>query len=334
MLISKSNNKSKLYNIIALARPRTWIFASMSFFLGYSLTNTIDISKMIIGIVIFALITAGANLVNSYYDRFEDEINQPVRTDMLNVIGLKNMKNLLFGLYTVVMQLATLMGVGCYIITVIAVLDSIFYSAPPIRFKKNMLLGMISFTGAVALPFLGGWLINQSILDISPLFYIMTYFFFTYFTVKNIPDYLGDRKAKIKTLMTKVSAYEKGVYLSFMILFTPYILLIFFITTNLLEKKYLLLYVFIPLLLVLLQRNIHHKKNPSKLERLHTYGFLYAISFLNLILLLSVPLERAIIWVAFSYCFLLFVMKITFVDSRLEESQSQGKHNEDLVNQI
>ncbi|MBN1802858.1 MAG: UbiA family prenyltransferase [Candidatus Lokiarchaeota archaeon] len=297
----------------------------MSFFLGYSLTNSIDIFRMVIGLIIFAMITSGANLVNSYYDRFEDEINQPIRTEMLNAVGLKNMGFLLFGLYTIIMQLATLMGLGCYIIIIIAVLDSIFYSAPPIRFKKNMLLGMISFTGAVALPFLGGWLINRSILDLPPIFYIITYFFFTYFTVKNIPDYLGDQRAKIKTLMTKVSVYEKGVYLSFTILLTPYLFLLFFISTNLLEEKFFLLFAFTPLLLVLLQRNIYHKNNPSKLERLHTFGFLYAISFLNVILVLSAPLTQSIIWIAFSYCFLLFVMKIKFMDSRLEESQGQGK---------
>ncbi len=271
--------------------------------------------------------TATANLINAYYDRFEDKINQPMRTDMLNVVGLKNMKRILISIYISIIILSTLFGNFLFFIfTLIAVIDSIFYSAPPLRFKKNMITGMIAFSGVMAIPFIAGWVINKPLWQLSPLFYLITYFFFTYFSIKNIPDLLGDKKANIQTIMTKSVDYKKGIYTSFLILFTPYIALLILILSNVLSGIYFIMYIFIPFLFYLLIENLHYEKNLSRLERLHAYGFIYAVTFLNVILFLSTFLIEAIIWIIFSYSYIIFFMNIKKVDSRHEKTQGRGKH--------
>ncbi|MFX1274547.1 MAG: UbiA family prenyltransferase [Promethearchaeota archaeon] len=324
--MEKNNQRKIVSSIIALARPRTWIFASLAFFFGYLITGSWEITYLILGIIIFMLLSAAVNLVNAYYDRFEDKINQPIRTEMLEAIGLRNMKILLIGIYSVAIFLSMWINLMFFIVALIAVFDSIFYSAPPLRFKKNMLVGMIAFSGAIAIPFVAGWVINKPIWELSPMFYLITYFFFTYFSVKNIPDFLGDKKAKVKTVMTRYNKYEKGVYISFFILFTPYVLLLVLLILNMLSGVYYTMYILIPVLLYLLKENLQHENNLPRLERLHTYGFLYSVTFLNIILFLSVLSIETIVWIAFSYFYLLFFMKLRYIDSRHEESQGMGKN--------
>ncbi len=307
--------------IIALARPRTWLFATLAFFFGYVFMVPWNILTLFLGLTIFMMITASANLINAYYDRFEDEINQPYRTQMLDIVGLKNIRNILIILYTLILFLSTRINLLFFIIALIGVFDSIFYSAPPLRFKRNAITGMIAFSGIMAIPFIAGWIINKSLWQITPLFYLITFFFFTYFSIKNIPDFIGDKKANIKTAMTSFNVYEKGVYLSFFILFTPYILLLILLILQLISGIYYILYIFIPILVYLLKENLRNEGNLPRLEKLHTYGFLYSIAFLNLILFLSILTIEAILWIIFSILYLTLFMNLKTLDSRNEECQ-------------
>jgi len=320
------NTSKKFFTIIALTRPRTWIFASFAFFFGYVYMGSWNILILILGLIIYMMSTASANLINAYYDRFEDKINQPFRTDMLEIVGLKNIKIILIILYSLILLFSMLVSFLFFIIAIIAVFDSIFYSAPPLRFKRNAITGMIAFSGVMAIPFIAGWIINKPIWQLTPLFYLITYFFFTYFSVKNIPDLIGDKQAKIKTVMTTFTVYEKGVYISFLILFTPYILLFILLITQLISGIYYIMYIFIPILVYLLKENLQNEYNLPRLERLHTYGFLYSITFLNLVLFLSNFTIEAIFWIIFSYLYLFLFMNLKTLDSRNEKYQG-GDNN-------
>src|SRR5260370_14217198 len=115
------------------------------------------------------------------------------------------------------------------VVVAVGIFNSIFYSVRPLRFKARPLASLLSFSGGVGLAFLSGVSVMGSINLLNPVFLLVTYFMFTYGTVKNLPDYSGDKKAGTRTSATIFHSLGNAVRFSAILLFTPYILLIKFI---------------------------------------------------------------------------------------------------------
>ncbi len=302
--------------VFRLSRPRTWSFPTISFLLGYVLTTGWNYFQLGVGLLIACLVTGATNIVNAYADRKEDVVNQPRRVFWLDQMGRKAAIGSVIILYGFSTALSIYLGLAYMFVLSLGVFNSLFYSLPPLRFKARPLPSLISFSGAVGLAFLAGTSVTGRISFASPMLWLVTYFMFTYGTVKNLPDYSGDKKAGTKTTATIFSNIGRAITFSSILLVSPYILLVSMIVVGLLPQIYFLDLILFPLLIFILY-NMRKAKNGEGLEKAHTYGFFYAISFLLFTLVVSSPTLKALGVVIGTFVWTLLVSRI-HMDSRIE----------------
>src|SRR2546425_10047824 len=106
----------------------------------------------------------------------------------------------------------------------LGILNSIFYSLPPLRFKAKPFASLVSFSGALGLPFLGGLSVRGFFDLLNPMLWLLTWFMFTYGKVKYLPDYFGHMKAGIRISATIFKDGRKAVLFSGTLVSTPNIL--------------------------------------------------------------------------------------------------------------
>ncbi len=273
--------------------------------------------RLLIGIMAACLVTASTNLVNAFADRREDLVNQPSRALWLERIGPLEVLAVAFVLYAIAEAVSITLGSLFMIVLGLGILDSVFYSLPPLRLKANPIRSLVSFSGAVGLAFLGGMSINGSIDIFNPFLLLCTYFMFAYGAVKNLPDYHGDKRASIKTSATVFPTIGDAIVFSSVLLFTPYLLLIGLILAGVLGTIYLFDLGFC-VILSLIIREMRLTMTPQGLEKAHTIGFFYAISFLMFTLVLMAPTLFTLGVVVGAYSWTLLVSKVN-VDSRAEK---------------
>jgi 4-hydroxybenzoate polyprenyltransferase len=302
--------------LFRLSGPRTWVFPSFSFILGYAVGGGGQLSQIGIGIAVASLVTAATNIINAYADRKEDATNQPQRLFWLGQIGSRHITASLVVLYSSAVALAVYLGPLFMLVLGIGILNSVFYSLPPLRFKAKPFASLASFSGALGLPFLGGLGVRGSLDLLNPMLWLLTWFMFTYGTVKNLPDYFGDMKAGIRTSATVFKNVKMAVLFSCTLLSTPFILLVAFLSLGLLEPIYIADFALIPLFAFIIIEMLR-AKDPAGLEKAHTLGFFYAISFLLFTLVLTSPTIQSLVMVLVAYLWTLTVAKVS-VHSRVE----------------
>ena len=302
--------------LFRLSGPRTWVFPSFSFILGYAIGGGGQLSQIGIGIAVASLVTAATNIVNAYADRKEDATNQPQRLFWLGQIGSRQIATSLVVLYSGAAALAVYLGPLFTLVLGFGILNSIFYSLPPLRFKAKPFVSLVSFSGALGLPFLGGLSIRGSLDFLNPMLWLLTWFMFTYGTVKNLPDYFGDLKAGVRTSATIFKNVRKAVLFSATLLSTPFIFLVGLVAIGFLGPIYIVDLALVPLLIFILSEMLR-AKDSAGLEKAHTLGFFYAISFLLFTLVLTSPTLQSLVMVLVAYFWALVVAKIS-VHSRVE----------------
>jgi 4-hydroxybenzoate polyprenyltransferase len=302
--------------VFRLARPRTWAFPSLGFLLGFNLIGGGSLFQLLVGLAVASLVTASTNIVNAYADRREDAVNQPSRVLWLNRIGSHGAFVGAFGFYVAAVGLSVFLGPLFMLVLGVGIFNSLFYSLPPLRFKAKPLPSLVSFSGAVGLAFLSGMSIGGSVNLLNPVFWLATYFMFTYGTVKNLPDYAGDRKARTRTSATIFRDIRSAVIFTGVLLFTPYLLLIILVLGGWLSTFYLLDLVLSPILALIVVQ-MWKTRTSQGLEKAHTLGFFYAISFLVFTLVLVSPSIASLVTVIGVFLWTLVVSRIR-VDSRVE----------------
>ncbi len=225
--------------LFRLSGPRTWVFPSFSFILGYAVGGGGELAQIGIGIAVASLVTAATNIINAYADRKEDATNQPQRLFWLGQIGSRQITASLLLLYSISTALALYLGPFFTLVLGLGIFNSIFYSLPPLRFKAKPIASLLSFSGALGLPFLGGLSVRGSLDLLNPMLWLLTWFMFTYGTVKNLPDYFGDMKAGIRTSATIFKNVKKAVLFSGTLLSTPYIVLVTLVALGFLGPIYI-----------------------------------------------------------------------------------------------
>ncbi len=302
--------------VFRLSRPRTWTFPTIGFLLGYTLAGGAALFQMGLGLGVAALVTAATNIVNAYADRKEDTVNQPRRVLWLDQIGSSGAVTTSILLYMSAVALGLFLGPLFLVVLAFGILNSVFYSMPPFRFKARPLPSLISFSGAVGLAFLSGVSIQGSVNLLNPVFWLVTYFMLTYGTVKNLPDYTGDKKAGTRTSATIFHTIKNATSFSSILLLTPYVLLLALVASGELATIYLADLIMLAILAFILQA-ILKAKTSEKLEHLHTFGFFYAISFLLFTLVLASTTIQSLATITGVYLWILLVSRVNF-DSRSE----------------
>ena len=303
--------------LFRLAGPRTWVFGSASFILGYVLSGGLSLFSVVIGVAIASLVTASTNIVNAYADRKEDAVNQPARAFWLDQVGDKGVRATSIFLYCMSIVLSVFLSPLFIFILFLGILNSVFYSVRPFRFKSHPLSALISFSCALALPFLGGLSVNGTPDLFSPMLWLVTYFMFCYGTVKNLPDYVGDKKAGVRTSATIFNRVGSAVLFTGILLFTPHILLLGLVGFGFLQPIYLADLLLLPLLGFVFFK-MHRARNSEQLEHAHTLGYFYAITFVLATLVLSTLTVAALVIVVVAYSWAFLVSKSS-LHSRVEK---------------
>ena len=311
--------------VFRLSRPRTWTFPAASFLLGYVLTAGWNITQLGIGLIIASFVTAATNIVNAYADRKEDVVNQPRRVFWLDQMGQKATIGAVIVFYGFSAALSIYLGLAYMIVLAFGIFNSAFYSLPPLRFKAHPLSSLISFSGAVGLAFLAGTSVTGHVNLLNPVLWLVTYFMFTYGTVKNLPDYSGDKKAGTKTTATVFGNIRRAVKFTTIILISPYVFLVGLTITGFLPAIYYAELILTPLLIFILH-NMWTARSSEGFEKMHTYGFFYAISFLLFTLVVSSPSLKSLGVVVSAFLWTLLVSRI-HIDSRIESRDWEHNSN-------
>jgi 4-hydroxybenzoate polyprenyltransferase len=197
----------RLRTVVMLGRPRTCIVGVVCYALGYTLISDRINWYPLFGM--FMVLIAGllANLYNACSDLQEDSHNLPGRVWLVTTAGFRWLKRVTLLLSAVVIGGAAAYG-GRYVLLAAAVLLGVHqYSFRPLRLKAHPVTDLLTFSLAVFGPFLLGYfgaLRNVTLPSRSA--WLWTGFLILWFCAKcitkNIPDYLGDREAKLRTTVT------------------------------------------------------------------------------------------------------------------------------------
>lgn len=301
-----------LKTTLKLARPRTWIFVVLSYIIGWSgISLSFDFFA---GMIAFIMLVVNVNLLNAYTDVEEDSKNLPFRVNLVEQIGQRNLLRLCALLYLIAIAIAILLSILFFLVFIVAMLDTIFYSVKPLRLKANPVLSLLAFSGAVFFPSLGGLVLNGYLQQKLILIFLLSYFFLVYGTIKNIPDFEGDKKAGLKTTATIFDTRKKAIQFAMVLLLSPYFLLSILLITNALNSIFSVLLLFLPWVCLLCYKLIGAEEF-DKLEKLHTYGFFYQTGILLTSLLLIDP---SVLTIVLSVATLIILITIQFLrlDSR------------------
>jgi 4-hydroxybenzoate polyprenyltransferase len=219
----------ELKNFIIHLRLPFQLVMFFIFLTGFVVGGYSNISNLILGaIIVYVFISGGTVAYNSYYDKDEGPVNfiknPPKPTKSLLVLSI------IFKMFGII--LAPLINFNFFIICVVCVFMSIFYSHPKFRLKtKNGLDLVINGVGYGSLSILGGWLCVTSEINFKIIFLSIIAFFLisTGLPLTQIFQYDDDKKKDGKTFVV-IFGPKKSLLISLILLFITLILFnVFFV---------------------------------------------------------------------------------------------------------
>jgi 4-hydroxybenzoate polyprenyltransferase len=226
--------------LITLGRPRTCVPGLLAYALGFSYTAAAPSWRVALGALLAFPIGFLANLHNTATDLSEDSHNLPGRVFLVAQLGYTRLLRFCTVLGAAMLAGAITLGAHFAIFMAIAVAGLHQYSAPPVRSKGRPLLGLWVFAQAVVFPFLFGWTtapgtmlstllraIAAPLLGNAPapeaalrsyrylaMWFFLTLWFMAKGTVKNLPDFEGDRAAGVRTSATVFASRREAALAS------------------------------------------------------------------------------------------------------------------------
>ncbi len=169
-----------------------------------------------------ALIGAGGNIVNDYFDRFIDAINKPWRPIPSGRIRAKTALIVSVSLIMVGVALSILLNPYCFLVTIVASILLFEYSCwiKKTGFPGNIIIGLLSF---LSILFGGLTSPNPSASLLPGLYAFLIILGREVF--KGIEDLEGDRKYNIKTLAVvagpKIAFLSGSIFLLIVVCISP-----------------------------------------------------------------------------------------------------------------
>ncbi|MBI4301401.1 MAG: UbiA family prenyltransferase [Chloroflexi bacterium] len=272
--------------LLKLARPRSWLLILPMFIFAYASTGELRYSYLALGTGIIALLTAATNLFNTWTDQAEDQINLPHRQVWIDNLGQDTLKWAIALGYLLLILMPPLVNRSFAIVIYLGIVLSIFYSWGP-RLKARPVFSSLIFSTGVIIPFTAGWVINQPLAKIDPVFFLLTCFFLTAGGLRNLPDARGDQIAAVKNLFT-IFPFTTALKLALGLLLSPYLLLAIFLSLDILPAKYLLCYLFLPFTFIIVTKALRDR-TPEQKETTLTFTYSYQLLFLLGTLLIYYP---------------------------------------------
>ena len=193
---------------IALMKPITWFAPMWAFLCGAVASgavgwNFVDVSGVFIGLLLAGPIMCGlSQVINDYFDREIDAINEPHRLIPSGKVSLQQISLTILVLATLGFGIALSFNRGVLLLTGLGFLLAMFYSVPPFRAKRNGWIGntlvSISYEG---LAWLAGHVAFATLTDSS--FVVAAFYSIGAHGIMSINDYksiAGDQLAGIRTI--------------------------------------------------------------------------------------------------------------------------------------
>lgn len=163
--------------------------------------------ELIFGAMTLVIVNAASNTLNQVYDLEIDKINKPYRPLPKKILTKDEARTIAWVLYLVTIWRITMLNRVFATLVLVIMLVTIFYSIPPLRFKKRFLLSNISIAFARGfLGFVAAWSIfDQTIHPLEePTPWAIGLLFGIYLmgavTTKDFTDIEGDSKYRMNTL--------------------------------------------------------------------------------------------------------------------------------------
>lgn len=213
------NKPSRFFSFLKLLRPLNCFMMGIAVLLGelIALRGSLYLFQSFLGFVTAFTLTGSSMVLNDYFDRFVDVVNEPTRPIPSGIIKPKEALWFAFllallGLFSALTVSLTIKDLG-FLALVVAFLSyglSVYYN---VEGKRYGFLGNLMVSGCVAVPFLYG----AFMVGIFPTHLLLIFAFMAFLSntgreiVKGIADIEGDRLRNIQTLAIKFNP-KKAAY--------------------------------------------------------------------------------------------------------------------------
>ncbi|HMR67985.1 MAG TPA: chlorophyll synthase ChlG [Anaerolineae bacterium] len=197
-----------LHRSLILMKPITWFGPMWAFLCGAVASGATAWSVTDIGLVLIGMIMAGpilcgfSQVLNDYFDRGIDAINEPHRLIPSGLVSTKQIFVTLAALLLVGLLLGIYLGPGVILMVSLGIVLALIYSAPPMRAKRNGWIGntlvALSYEG---LAWMAGHLAFASLTPASILIALL--YSLGAHGIMSINDYkgmAGDKAAGIRSI--------------------------------------------------------------------------------------------------------------------------------------
>jgi geranylgeranylglycerol-phosphate geranylgeranyltransferase len=191
---------------VRLIRPLNCVMMGFAVVIGATLTGLNDSNALwlilTLGFLTGLLLTAASMVMNDYYDRETDSVNEPKRPIPSGAIKPKEALVLAFFLTAMGFLAAYFSNLWCLLTAIIAWLVSVTYTTVG---KRSGLPGNLLVSTCVAIPFIYGSVVVTTL--VKPSVVIFAFIAFLSITgreiTKGIVDVQGDRLQSVKTLAVR-----------------------------------------------------------------------------------------------------------------------------------
>lgn len=191
----------KLRGYFVIIRPVNSLMFGFSVLIGqYLAGGSIPVlSTAFLGFTTAFSFSAAAMVINDYYDRDIDAINEPQRPIPSGLISPKEALTYAFILEIVGLVAAALTNLTCLIITIATILLSIFYTT---KGKDTGLPGNLMVSACVAMPFVyASYIVGKEPNNLLWIFGFLAFFVNTGREItKGIVDIEGDKIRNVRTI--------------------------------------------------------------------------------------------------------------------------------------
>lgn len=198
---------SKLEAYLRIMRPVNCLMMGFAVIVGAVLTKSVALTvfpqwNLILGFVTGFTLTAGSMVVNDYYDREIDTINEPSRPIPSGLI--KPIRALSYALVLSAIGFAAAAMTSIFCLAIAAFSWALFTTYTTIG-KRSGLPGNFLVSICVAIPFVYGSVVVSNRIDLNVLLFVSMVFLSNTGReiTKGIVDIEGDRKQNIKTLAVR-----------------------------------------------------------------------------------------------------------------------------------
>jgi geranylgeranylglycerol-phosphate geranylgeranyltransferase len=191
----------KLWGLFIIIRPVNSLMMGFSVLIGQLIAenNIPALSTALLGFTTAFSFAAAAMVINDYYDRDIDAINEPQRPIPSGVISPKEALAYAVVLEMIGLAAAAFTNLTCLLITIAMIVLSILYTT---KGKETGLPGNLMVSACVAMPFVyAGYLVGR-----EPSHLLWTFGFLAFLAntgreiTKGIVDMKGDKTGNIKTI--------------------------------------------------------------------------------------------------------------------------------------